>query len=448
MARVSIFKRTGPLLKGAILAALLSAPASAYGAAVVTLQDALRLALDTNESVRIAGEGVEQARAGEGKALSNFLPELTLQSSYTRYSAEKGSGTFLVQPKSASRVDVTIEMPLFEGGKNMAGRRQAALETTGSRIGLNSVRETLILQTSRAYYNLLKAISNVEIEEAALKRALERRKVAEARLAVGAVTRADLLRAEAEVAGAEADRTRAGAIRRDAMNLLMRYIGPVDGDGDISAVRPETLPVVEGGPEELIERAWASRRDYRRAVINEEASREGVSYSRGNFLPSLSIQGNYNWREQTPSTAFLLENSASAALVFTYPIFEGGLRRAELNEARSVLREKGLERAALKRDIEVQVREAYNNMDALGVLIESYKRQAAFSEEDYKIVFEQFKHGISSTVDVIDADASLIRAQRSLLNALFDHEVSKMELRYAVGTLLDYVNMAASEESP
>ena len=444
MGLFSIFARTGLLLKGAALVALISAPAIANGATAVTLQDALRLALESNEAVKIAREGVEQARAGEGKALSSFLPELTLQSSYTRYSAEKSSGTFLVQPESATRVDVTLEMPLFEGGRNIAGRRQATLATTGSRIGLSATRELLILQTSRAYYNLLKTVSGVEIEEAALKRAVERRKVAKARLDVGAVTRAALLRAEAEVAGAEAAATRAKAAHRDAVSLLKRYIGSVEGD--ISAVRPDTLPGVAFSPEELIERAYASRRDYRQAVINEEVSKEGVSYSKGHFLPSLSLQGNYNWREQSPSTTFLLENSASASIVLTYPIFEGGLRRAELSEARSVLREKGHERASLKRDIEVQVREAYNNMDALGMLIESYKRQVAFAEEDYKMVFEQFKHGIATTVDVIDADATLIEAQRSLLSSIFDHEVSKMELNYAVGTLLDYVNMVASGE--
>ena len=48
MTRVSIFTRTGLLLKGVAFAALISAPASAYGATAVTLQDALRLALETN----------------------------------------------------------------------------------------------------------------------------------------------------------------------------------------------------------------------------------------------------------------------------------------------------------------------------------------------------------------------------------------------------------------
>jgi len=444
MARVSILSGTGLLMKVAVLAALLFVPVFAEAAPGVTLKEALRLALESNEAVKIAGEGVLQARAGEGKALSNFMPEVTVQGSYTRYSDKKNSGSFLIQPESASRVDVTVEMPLFEGGKNLAERRQALLSTTGSRVGLNAARELVVLQTSQAYYGLLKAASGVAIEEAALKRAVERRKVAEAQLRVGAVTKAALLRAEAEVAGAEAATTRARAARRDAMNLLKRYIGQVEGD--ITVQTPETLPAVTEGPDELVDRAYASRRDYRRAVIDEDVSREGVSYSKGNFLPSLSLQGNYNWRDQSPTTTFLLENSASAAVVLTYPIFEGGLRKAELSEARSVLREREFARASLKRDIEVQVREAYNNMDSLGALIESYKRQADFAEEDYRMVFEQFKHSLATTVDVIDADATLIDAQRSLLSARFDYELSKMELRYAVGTLLDYVNMTVNEE--
>lgn len=446
MARISILTRTRFILKGVVLFALFSAPACAYGATTVTLKEALDMALETNESVKIAGEGVSQALAGESKALSNFLPDLTLRGNYTRYTSEKRAGGFLIQPESASGVEVTVDIPLFEGGKNLSGRKQALLTTSGSRIGLNAAREALVLRTSRAYYNLLKAASTVQIQEAALKRAVERRKVADARLKVGDVTKAALLRAEAEVAGAEAEATLAKAAHRDAVSLLKRFIGPVDGD--ISVTEPETLPTLEQGPDELIERAYSSRRDYRRAVIDEEVSKEGVSYAKGNFLPSLSLQGNYNWRDQSPSTTFFLENSTSASIVFTYPLFEGGLRKAELSEARSVVRERGLARASLKRDIEVQVREAYNNMASLGALIESFRRQAAFAEEDYKMVFEQFKHGLATTVDVIDADASLIRAQRSLSNAIFDHEVAKMELRYAVGTLLDYVNIAMSGELP
>ncbi|MDP2690366.1 MAG: TolC family protein [Deltaproteobacteria bacterium] len=425
----------------AAAAAFLLLPPSIFAAESITLHDAFRMAMETHEAVSIAGEGVEQARAGQGKALSKFLPELKVEGGYTRYSGEKTVSGFLVQPESSSRVDVTVTQPLFEGGKNLSGRRQAELVADRSRIGLNAAKEGIVRQTARAYYGVLKAESDIEIKDAALKRALERRKVAEARFRVGEVTKSAVLRAEAEVAGAEAEATRAGAVLRDSMNILKRLTG---AEGELELIRPEPLKPVEASPEELIARSLDSRRDYRQSLIDEKVAGEGISSVKGEFLPSLNLEGNYNWRSQNPSTTFLLENSASAALVLSYPIFEGGLRRAELSEARSRLRESGHRRLSLKRDIGVQVMEAYNDMAALDSLIESFRRQVAFAEEDYRMVFEQFKHGIATTVDVIDADTNLIEAQSSLASSVYDREVSIIELRYAVGTLLDYVSMEAS----
>lgn len=433
------------LLTFVVAVLLISLPSPSLAARSVTLEEAFSMAVQTHETVKIAGEELEQARAGQDKALSNFLPELRVDGSYTRYTSEKTVSTFLIQPRNSTRVDVTLTQPLFEGGKNWSSRRQAGLVTDRSRLGLNAAREDIVRQTAVVYYGVLKAKSGVDIKEAALKRALERRKVARARFEVGEVTRSAVLRAEAEVAGAEAELTRSRATLRDALNLIKRLTGI---DGDIDVVRPSPLPEVEARPDELIEKAYASRRDYRQSFIDEKVAKEGITFARGNFLPSLNIEGNYNWRQQTPSTTFLLENSTSAALVLSYPIFEGGLRRAELSEARSRLRETELRRLALKRDIEVQVREAYNDMVSLGALIESFKRQVAFAEEDYKMVFEQFKYGIATTVDVIDADTTLISAQSSLASSVFDHELSILELQYAVGTLLDHVNMERDNGGP
>ena len=76
-----------------------------------------------------------------------------------------------------------------------------------------------MLDTGRAFFNALKAARELEISEASLKRARERRKVASSRLKVGEVTRSVLLRAEADVAGAEADLIR-------AQNQVDRRQGP------------------------------------------------------------------------------------------------------------------------------------------------------------------------------------------------------------------------------
>ena len=121
----------------------------------------------------------------------------------------------------------------------------------------------------------------------------------------------------------------------------------------------------------------------------------------------------------------------------TYPLFEGFLRKAELTDARSEFREAELVRLGLKRNISVQVNEAVNNVKVTDSLIEAFRRQVAFAEEDYAMVFEQFKYGVATTLDVIDADTTLVSAQTSLASAVYDLEVAKLNLKFVTGTLSD-----------
>jgi len=205
----------------------------------------------------------------------------------------------------------------------------------------------------------------------------------------------------------------------------------------IRVEEPAAQPAVALAPDELVEQAMKERTDYNQRTFEERAADEGITIARAGFKPSLRLEGLYSWRDQDPATTFFQENSASATVRLTYPLFEGFLRRAELSEARSSLRQAELRRLGLKRDIEVQVREAVNNVKAIEALTESFRRQLAFAEEDYRMVFEQFKFGLVTTVDVIDSDTELVSAERTLANAAYDLELAALELEYAVGVLLE-----------
>lgn len=399
----------------------------------VTLEEAYAIAVGAHESVRIAGETVAQAEAGLTKATSRILPNVTAEGAYTKYSEAKTSGTVSVQPDEASRLDLRVTQPLYSGGREWAVRRQARLNIEKSRVGVAGTKEDVMASTASAYYSVLKAQKDLEIKKAALTRAGERRKVAEARFRVGEATKAEVLRAEAEVAGAEAELTTATSALADSRVTLKRVLGTSE---DINVAEPAAQAPLEEGVEALIEKAYQSRRDYKRSVYDERMASEDITYARGAFLPSLKLEGLYSHKEQTPQTTFFVENSTSASVILTYPIFEGWLRKAELSEARSKYRASELRRLSLKRDIEVEVRDAYNDVASSKAVIESYRRQVSFAEENYRMVFGQYRHGLATTVDVIDADTTLISAQRSYVNALYDHELALITLKYKTGMLL------------
>ncbi|MCR4286995.1 MAG: TolC family protein [Deltaproteobacteria bacterium] len=399
----------------------------------ITLDEAYRLALANHERVAIAGEDIRQAETGLRKTVSRILPNLTAEGSYTRYTTDKGSGTFITQPESSTSAELRLTQPLYSGGREWAAQRQARLRIRSVRKGFDAAKEDVVRDTSRAYYGVLKARKDGEIQRAALKRAEERLQVARARLKVGEVTRSAVLRAEAERAGAEAELIKSKNDLDNMLDLLRRITG-VEERVDVS--EPPAEPPVALTAEALVGIALKERSDYAQRSLEEKAANEGITIAKAGFKPSLRLEGLYSWRDQDPQTAFFQENSASGTLRLTYPIFEGFMRKAELTEARSSLLQAELRRLGLRRDIEVQVREALNNIRAIEALTESFRRQLAFAEEDYKMVFEQFKFGVATTLDVIDAENTLVSAQSSLANAVYDLELARIDLKYVTGVLV------------
>ncbi len=398
------------------------------------IKDAFKMAIESHESLKIANEALSQSQSTIDKATSAMLPTITAEGGFTRYDKSESSGSFVTQPDDSTKIELKISQSLYSGGKEWSARRQASLGLLKTRQAYEEARQEVVLNVARAFYGALKTEKEMDIKKAALLRAEERKKVADARFRAGVATRSAVLRAEAEAAGASAALIKATSAVKDAKNALKRLIGV---DADVGLNEPDEEYSVPAEVEGFIKTALSNRKDFLESQIDLDIYSEGVRYAWGGFLPTLKIDGVYSLRSQNPETAFFQEDSASATLTLSYPIFEGGLRRAELQEARSKLREAELKKVQLQRDIEVEVRQAFNNVDAFRAALESYKRQFSFAEEDYKMVFEQFKQGISTTVDVIDSDSSLISAQRSFMNAGYDLNLAIIELKYYSGMLME-----------
>ena len=188
---------------------ILCPPASA-GERTVSLQEAYNLALKNHEAVKVAGEGLYQLEQTRMKAVSNILPSLTADGSYTKFSEEKSSSLIqnVIQPDYSLNYSLRLSLPLYSGGKEWSALRQARHMIEAGERGLGITKEDVIVAVSYAYLGILKVQKEKEIKEADLKRAEEWSRVASARFKVGEVTKAAVLRADAETAGIQADLSR------------------------------------------------------------------------------------------------------------------------------------------------------------------------------------------------------------------------------------------------
>ncbi|HLF85555.1 MAG TPA: TolC family protein [Nitrospiria bacterium] len=395
------------------------------------INDIYQLILKNNQKIMIADEDIKQAHLGKDKAMSDILPSLTADGDYTRRpDALSSPSGALVRSESERSLQLTIKQPLYSGGKAKAGIRRAKDEIERTRYDHSIIIEDLFLDAANLYYEALKARRNVGIEEAEVKRLEEHRRSAETRLRVGEVTRTILLRAEAELSGAKADLIRVKNQLRQAKEDISLLAG-IRGDFDIKEPKPLEAPI--GTDDELIALAYQERRDLAREVISQKIAGEDILIARGGFFPQLSLEASYINRDQDPEGTFSISNERFAILKLTFPLFSGGSDLANLRGARSKLRQADLELLLLRDEIGVDVRKAYLDLGAISPLIDNLKDEVAFARENYTMVSRQFDFGLATNIDVLDANTTLLQAERELSNASYDRDIAVLRLKKVIG---------------
>jgi outer membrane protein len=405
----------------------------------LTLQEAYRLALQ-HEQVRIAEEGVVQSRQEWNRALSFALPNVTVEANYTRApeeTADLGGADSVIQPEWQSDVTVRLKQPVYSGGRLKTGLRIARRLEGLSEEDLALGREALLFETAQAYYEVLKSQRLVEVRDKELERLREHLRQAEGRFRVGEVTKAVLLRAEAELNRAEAERIAAKNALIVARDRLLYLIGgSSDRDSDRVLAEP-ALPTIPLGLETALQQqADEHREDLKRARIERELAREEIALARTGFYPELSLEADYFWRDQDEASPFFIDESWSVSAKLEYPFFEGGLNRAELNQARSRLRQSELRLRDLEKTTRTEIHKASLTLQATAALLTARQKQAEFARENFEIVEKQFNAGLVTNVDLLDADQLLRSAEQDLIAATYDHHLAILGLQKGVGLFL------------
>ncbi|WDT76037.1 MAG: TolC family protein [Candidatus Manganitrophus sp.] len=409
-------------------------PFQGFAQEVVTLEEAYRSAMAESEQIGISRENLMQAEREIDRAKSFLYPSINTEASYLRRAEAKQGPFGVLLPEEQKQFNLTIDQPLYTGGRASAAYRSAKLGVRGGKLDLSLTTENILFDVARAYYEALKAQRNVEIEENEVKRLEAHLRDAEKRFRVGEAIKTVVLRAEAELADARARLIRARndqETTKDQLALFARIEGP------FNLADPPSLTLSEQSEAEWVKTAHERRSDLALQSTNVKISEEQISIAKGTFFPSLSLQGRYNWIDQDPETSFLTTNDRSAILSLSFPIFEGRLRVAELAQARSRHRQQLLQKSFLSDQISVEVRRALLNLNALTSQLDVLQAQVAFARENFSLISRQFAVGLATNIDVLDANATLISAERQLTNTTYDREVAILQVERAVGVFLD-----------
>lgn len=400
----------------------------------LTIADVFFIALKKAEKVRIAEENIIISKEGKYKALAGLLPTITASGKYTDYTNEKIVNSSIIQPDKSMLWGLTIEEKLSLGGKEFTNYAISKDTFTKTEFDVTSFKEQYLLRVAQDLYEYLKAKRAVEIAASNVERLRKHRDAAKVRLKVGEVTKTDLLRAEAELSGAEAELISARNSLKVAKVILARDAG-IEGDFEILETKLNdpyyslTVDHVKALAKEL-------RPEIKVALLSKEIARKNVNSAISSFFPTLTLSANYQKLDQEPSNQMTNKESTYAIASINFPIFEGGLRRAEVGEAKAKLRQAELQYEDTVKEVFIDVESAYHNYVTFRDTIKSLEDEVAYARDNFNSVSKQYQFGLASSLDVTDANTFLVTAERKLMEAQYNYQLAILRLRQATGTLL------------
>jgi outer membrane protein len=421
-----------------------------FAAEEYSLEDLYRIALERSEQVGISEQNLIIARRGKDKALSSLLPSVSAFGEYMQYSEDKdvssGVGSFTIQPKSSSSWGVSIEQSFSLGGKEITNLRISQKSIESSEYDLYTTREAYILRVAESFYDVLQASKAVEIARENVKRLTKYRDDAKIRLQVGEVTKTALLRAEAELSGAQSELIRTENVLNLAKAVLARVVG-IEGDFSLKESTNTEGPSTEDTfysdelepLSSLKAEAVRERSELKSNHVQKLIAEEQVKYAKGAYWPTFSVEGGYIRRDEDPSSSFFNDESIYGMLRLGFPLFEGGLRKAEVREAEARKKQADLTYNDLQKKINIEVESAYLVLKTQKGTLKSLEDQLKFARENYDAVSRQFTYGLADSIDVIDANTLLLESERQLNRAQYNYKLFLLALKRATGTLLKTV---------
>jgi outer membrane protein len=408
------------------------------GAEEYSLEDFYDIALKQAEKIKISEEDLYIYERQKDKALAALLPKLTAFGGYTKYTESKNSTTgVLIQPEDSVSWGLRLDQSFYLNGREIIAFKISKEQIEKSKYDLYAVKEAYIFNVASAYYDVLKAKKTLDIAKANFERLAKHRDAAAIRLKVGEVTKTDLLRAEAELSGARAEVIKAENNLKYAKAVLARIVGIV-GDYDIK----ETAYSIEDAFDNLDllkETAFSERVEIKSLELQRKISEEQVEYFKGAYWPTLSIEGVYARREDSPSNNMVNRESIYGAVKLNFPFFEGGLRKADVREAEAKKRQAELFYDDLKKTIGIEVENAYLDFQTQKGILRSFEDQTAFARDNYNSVSRQYEFGLANSIDVIDANTLLITSEKQLADANYNYQLSLIRLKRVTGQMLKAV---------
>jgi len=406
---------------------------------ILTLEDCVRIAWGEQPQVAIAEKSWKLAEERLKSIRANLFPQISAGYQFRRYLSTRigfqvGVPKVVEEPVEFKETSLSISQLIFDSFQTPLQIRQAKSQANASFHTYERSRADIALQVAQQYLEVLRARALVKLQERVLERAKRLLEAAEAGYKAGTAAKLDVLRAQVQVRNAEVDLLAAKNQERIAMLTLRNLMG-VSDDFVFEIAEPAEEPYEPPSLTECLAQALRQRPEVKEAEYQRESANIAKQLARINTLPLVNVSGSYN---RYPSTTRITDKEWALNLIVSYPIFDGGRVRAELEQAKLQVEQADLNMKRTLDNIRLQVQQAYSNWQNAKERLSAAQEAVKEASETARLTEEAYKAGAVSLIDVINAQVALAQAETQEIQARYDLLRAVYAVRHAVGEINRY----------
>ena len=399
-----------------------------------TLQELIRESLVNNYDLRAAAARVDEARALVGVTRSQILPQTDLMSGISRDRNSQVLNPALERLTSTMTGGFSTAWELDVWGKIRQAIRASQAEYLATEDARRGVMVTLVSDAAQTYFALLELDLELDIAKKTLKTRADNLDLFEKRQRGGTASGLEVARAKADYEQTAAnipDLERQIQIQENKLSALLgRNPGPISRNETIS--KEGFIPSLPGTglPSEILKR----RPDIMEAEQLVRAANATVGVKVGEFMPKVNLNNFVGGAGERPSQIFNGKGYTwSIGGDVDMPLFKGGKNVYSYKAAQA----KWQQAVAFYKQTVVgafhEVADALVGIEKFKAVRVEQEKQVAALAESVKLSIARYEAGLSSYVEVLDADQQYYSAQNSLARTLGFQLVSYVQLYRALG---------------
>lgn len=408
----------------------------------LTLDEALKIALSDNPTIKVADQDIELKKVSAKEAWQSLLPTADLNGTitYTIKTATMNIGGNQVKMgndasntwNGALNISLPVYAPAVYRTMKMT-KDDIALAAEKSRAS----RLDLINQVTKAYYQLMLAQDSYAVLQKSYNYSEENYNVVKAKFEQGSVSEYDKISAEVQMRNIKPNVVAAA----NAVNLAKTQMKVLLGIGDPELeiqiqdnLKNYEQAVHEHDPLEQV--SLEQNTTLRQFTFNEKLLDHSLRIQKSAFIPTLALNyqyqyqalfnqnfqfWNYNW---TPSSTL--------ALTLSIPLFHAD-NFTKMKTTRIQMQQLAENRLNTERQLNMQVQTYLDNMQASNEQMASNKESVAQAEKGLLIAQKRYDVGRGTILELNSSEVALTQAELTYNQAIYDYLTARADLDCLIG---------------